>query len=228
MTIAILETGTPPAELIERFGRYDAMFEHLLGGGFGYQSFPVFEGVYPGDPERYSGVVITGSPAGVYEDLPWIGPLESWLQHAAGKVPMVGVCFGHQVMAQAFGGKVIKSPKGRGNGLHRYELTDGFTIGGLHSVAAPASHGDQVVELAPRTKVLGGNDFNPYGILEYPFRAVSMQFHPEFEPAYAKALIESRRGGLVAATRADAALASLDQPNDNAVLGRWMADFLRG
>src|SRR6476620_6436403 len=114
MTIAILETGTPPDALIADYGRYPEMFERLLGDGFAYESFPVFERVFPGDPEQYAGILITGSPAGVYEDHDWIGPLESWLQHAAGKVPMVGVCFGHQVMATAFGGKVIKSPKGRG------------------------------------------------------------------------------------------------------------------
>jgi GMP synthase-like glutamine amidotransferase len=130
-------------------------------------------------------------------------------------------------MATAFGGKVIKSPQGRGNGLHTYRL-DGITIEGREAVSAPASHGDQVVELAPRTRVLGGSEFTPYGILEYPFGAISLQFHPEFAPAYAKALIESRRGGLVDTSRADAAIASLDQPNDSALLGRWMADFLRG
>jgi GMP synthase-like glutamine amidotransferase len=130
MTIAILETGRPPKALIEPFGTYDAMFRRLLGEAFAYETYPVFEGVYPGDPERLDGVLVTGSPAGVYEDRPWIGPLESWLQHAAGKVPMVGVCFGHQVMASAFGGTVIKSPKGRAMGLHRYELADGVRIGG--------------------------------------------------------------------------------------------------
>lgn len=227
MTIAILETGGPPGTLAERYGDYPAMFRALLGDGFQYQTFRVCDRQFPGDPEGFAGFVITGSPAGVYEDHPWIGPLESYLQHAAGKAPMIGVCFGHQVMAQAFGGTVIKSPKGRGNGLHTYQL-NGITIGGHDKVAAPASHGDQVVELAPGAKVLGGSEFTPYGILEYPFRAMSLQFHPEFQPAYAKALIEDRRGGLVDTTRADAAIASLDQPNDNAAIGAWMADYLKG
>jgi GMP synthase-like glutamine amidotransferase len=226
MILAILETGRPPKALIEPFGTYDSMFRRLLGAGFHYETYPVFEGVFPGDPEGLEGVLITGSPAGVYEDRPWIGPLESWLQHAAGKVPMVGVCFGHQVMASAFGGKVIKSPKGRGLGLHTYAL-DGLAVGGKDQVACPADHGDQVVEVAPKTKVLGGNAFCPYGMLEYPFRAVSVQFHPEFEPPFAKALLEKERP-LVGDAAIETAQASLDAPNDNALVGDWIVGFLRG
>jgi GMP synthase-like glutamine amidotransferase len=226
MTIAILETGRPPRSLIDTYGTYDAMFRRLLGAGLEYETYAVCDHIFPGDPDGLDGIVITGSPAGVYEDRPWIGPLESYLQHAAGKAPMVGVCFGHQVMASAFGGRVIKSPKGRGVGLHTYAL-DGITIGGKAAVSAPADHGDQVVELAPRTKVLGGNDFCPFGVLEYPFRAISLQFHPEFDPPFAKALLDKERPS-VGDDKIDAAQASLDAPNDNAAIGEWMVQFLRG
>jgi GMP synthase-like glutamine amidotransferase len=129
-------------------------------------------------------------------------------------------------MAQAFGGTVIKSPKGRGVGLHRYRL-DGVRIGGLSSLAAPASHGDQVVELAPNSRVFGGNDFCPLGMIEYPFGAVSVQFHPEFEPAFAKALLTYEEGA-ADDPAIQAAERSLDRPNDNTVLGTWMAGYLRG
>jgi GMP synthase-like glutamine amidotransferase len=224
-TIAIIETGRPPKSLIEPYGTYAAMFERLLGAGLDYKTYPVFEHVFPGDPEGLDGLLITGSPAGVYEDRPWIGPLESYLQHAAGKVPMVGVCFGHQVMASAFGGRVIKSPKGRGLGLHTYRL-DGLAIRGKTAVACPADHGDQVVEIAPKTRVLGGNDFCPFGALEYPFNAVSVQFHPEFEPAFAKALLERERA-MVGDEAVDAAQVSLDAPNDNDIVGDWMVEFLK-
>ncbi|MDB5454383.1 MAG: glutamine amidotransferase class-I [Caulobacteraceae bacterium] len=226
MRIAILETGRPPRDLIEPYGRYDAMFRRLLGEGFAYETFPVHERVFPGDPDGWDGMLVTGSASGVYDERPWIAPLEDYLLGAAGKTRMVGVCFGHQVMAQAFGGTVIKSPKGRGIGLHRYRLA-GHPIGALTTVAAPADHGDQVVELAPRTRVLGGNEFTPYGILEYPFQAISVQFHPEFEPPFAKALLERERA-MVGDEKIEAAKASLDQPNDNDKLAAWMGDFLRG
>lgn len=227
MKIAILETGLPPKSLVEGFGRYDAMFRHLLGAGLDYETFSVFDRQFPDDPDGWDGMVVTGSPAGAYEDRPWIPVLEDYLRAAAGKTRMVGVCFGHQIMGQAFGGTVIKSPKGRANGLHRYELAGGFSIDGHTSVSAPASHGDQVVNLPPRAWVLGGNDFTPYGMIQYPFGAASMQFHPEFEPPFAKALIEVERHAIGDA-KADAAIAALDQPNDNPVLGAWMVDFLRG
>ena len=228
MTIAILQTGTPPDTLIERFGRYDAMFERLLGDDFDYETFEIYDGVYPDDPETYSGVVITGSPAGVYEDHPWIGPLESWLQHAAGKTPMVGVCFGHQVMASAFGGKVIKSPKGWGVGLNRYMIEKHADwMDEAQTMAVPGSHQDQVVELPPGAEVLAGSDFCPFGLLEYPGqKAMSVQLHPEFEPPYAQALIEARRGTRYTDAQADTAIASLQMPNDNARLGGWIGDFL--
>src|SRR5262249_9501017 len=78
MTVAILETGYPPRELIDRWGRYDAMFADLLGDGFETESFKVYHGDMPDDPECYQGLLITGSPAGVYDGTPWIAPFEAF------------------------------------------------------------------------------------------------------------------------------------------------------
>ncbi len=94
--------------------------------------------------------------------------------------------------------------------------------------ALPASHQDQVVELAPGTRVLAASAFTPYAMLDYPGQeAISIQPHPEFEPAYAAALIEARRGTRFPEAQAVAAVASLDQPNDRARVGQWIERFLR-
>ena len=230
MKIGILETGAPPADLAARFGDYAVMFEHLLGEtAFEWAHFNVQAGELPATPSACDGYLITGSSAGVYEPLPWIGQTERFLQAAKGRAALVGVCFGHQLMAQAFGGKVIKSPKGWGVGLHRYEVIHRRPwMDAATSFAAAASHQDQVVEAPPATTVLAGSDFTPFGMLAWDDQpAISIQLHPEFEPAYAQALIEARRGRYGEA-RADAAVASLEGPDDRARLGRWIGGFLAG
>jgi GMP synthase-like glutamine amidotransferase len=142
----------------------------------------------------------------------------------------VGICFGHQIMAEAFGGQVIKSPKGWGVGLHRYDLADrrGW-MDEARTISVPASHQDQVVALPPGAQVLAGNDFCPFGMLDYgPDRAISLQLHPEFEPAYAKALIENRRGTRYTDEEADRGVLSYEQPDDRRRVGGWIARFLQG
>jgi len=227
MKLAILETGTPPEALIERFGRYPAMFEQLLGPGFETVTFDVAAGELPGDVGRHDAYLVTGSPAGVYEDLPWIGDLLAFLKAAKGRAKLVGICFGHQAMAEAFGGHVEKSDKGWGIGLHSYPIVGRQPwMDDAHLVSVPASHQDQVVLQPPGSVVVASSIFAPYAALVWPDAdAISFQFHPEFAPDYAKALIEARRDRL---PHADSALASLDQPNDNARVGEWIRRFLLG
>ncbi len=121
-TVGILETGVPPEDLAARYGRYDAMVRRMLGDGFDYQTYRVRDGDLPEAPDAHPAYVITGSSAGVYDDLPWIAPLEDFIRAVHGRARMVGVCFGHQVMAQALGGRVEKSSKGWGLGLHGYAV----------------------------------------------------------------------------------------------------------
>ena len=110
MKIGILVTGHPPDELREKFGTYDGMFRTLLGGhGFTFETYHVVDSQFPENAESADGWVITGSRHGAYEDHPWIPPLEDLIRaiHDKGQ-PLIGVCFGHQIIAQALGGKVEK------------------------------------------------------------------------------------------------------------------------
>jgi GMP synthase-like glutamine amidotransferase len=228
MEIGLLRTGGPPPELAERFGAYDAMFARLLGPGFALRTYDIHNGAAPPTPDAHPAFLITGSPAGVYEPLPWIAPLLSFLRRAKGRTRLVGICFGHQAMAEALGGRVEKSERGWGIGLQDYDLWDRAPWMGEDPpvrIAVPVSHQDQVVAPPPGTRVLAGNAFTPFGMLEWEEGdSISMQFHPEFEPAYAQALIEHRRGRV---PDPDRAIASLDRPNDQALVGEWIRAFLR-
>ena len=224
MKIAILETGRPPGQLAERFGDYPAMFERLLGDGFEVENFDVFAGQLPSDPGNHAAFLITGSPAGVYDPLPWIEPLCGFIRSARDS-KMVGICFGHQVMAEALGGHVEKSARGWGTGLHSYSIVRAEPwMDGVSEIAAPASHQDQVVVQPPNTEIVATSDFTPYAAFAWTDRpAISFQFHPEFSPAYAKALIEQRYDQV---PDPDAAIASLDAPNDSARVAGWIRCFL--
>jgi GMP synthase-like glutamine amidotransferase len=225
MKIAVLETGVPPAPLAEEFGSYPDMFAKLLGPGFELETFDAEHGELPA-PAAHGAYLITGSPAGVYDPLPWIAPLIEFIR-AAKDSKMIGVCFGHQVMAQALGGEVIKSPKGWAAGLNRYDVVHPQRwTNGEHRVAIPASHQDQVVVQPPNTTIVAASDFTPFAALAWSDRpAISFQFHPEFSVGYAKALIEKRFDKV---NNPDAALRSLDEPNDNSHVGEWMRQFLDG
>ena len=236
MKVGILKTGRPPRPAIPQFGTYPDMFMELLGrDAYDWRTYAADEGEYPATPEDCDAYIVTGSAAGVYDDDPWIGQLLDFLRAAKGRAKLVGVCFGHQAMAQAFGGQVIKSPKGWGIGEHAYDVVsrepwmDGPDGVGAPAIRLPASHQDQVVALPPGAEVIAASEFTPMAALAYRDQpAISMQPHPEFLPAYATALIEARRGKVYAEDEADRAVASFGRPDDRARVGGWIRAFLRG
>ena len=229
MKLGILETGYPPRALQPNFGDYPGMFRALLGeDAYDYHTFKVSGGVLPPTLDACEAYLVTGSPAGVYDERPWIAPLLEFLRAAKGRTALVGICFGHQAMAQAFGGQVEKSPKGLGQGLHDYAVLQ--RAGWMDEVAtfrASASHQDQVTAIPPGAVVLAGSDFAPFGMLDYPGqRAMSLQLHPEFDTGFAKALIDNREGPPYERAAADAALASYQAADDRFRVAGWIRAFL--
>ncbi|WP_420471378.1 glutamine amidotransferase-related protein [Brevundimonas sp. FT23042] len=223
--IAILETGAPPPALAAVHGTYPAMFGALLGEGFRTTAFDVQAGAWP-EAAEFDGAIITGSAAGVYEAEPWIGDLLDWIRSAKGRTRLVGVCFGHQALAQALGGRVEKSDRGWGVGLHRYEVVRGepWMTPAADAVAIPASHQDQVVSVPDTARVLLRSDFTPYAGLGWGRDAISFQGHPEFTPAYAADLTAGRRGR-IDGDLVDQALKSLDGTDDRALVSGWIRMF---
>ena len=227
MTIGILETGRPPAALRAQWGTYDDMIRTMLGRDRKYRSYDVQAGEIPADPTECSAYVITGSSAGVYDDLPWIPPFLDYLRMVRGQAKLVGICFGHQAMAKAFGGDVVKSPKGWAVGMHRYEIVE--PPPGMReplAFAIPAFHQDQVVTLPPGARVLAASDFTPFASIGYDDDTVSVQGHPEFSPVFCAALIEAERD--VYGPLAGPALLSLLQPEDGGRAADWLRHFIDG
>lgn len=226
MKLGILRTGEPPATLLPRFGHYDDMFRTLLGTGFAGSSFDIRAGILPKHVRDHDAYLITGSAAGVYEDHDWIAPLKDFLLSAKGEAKLVGICFGHQLMAETFGGRVAKSDKGWGIGLHRYDIVEQASwMDPVSEFTAAVSHQDQVIEKPPRSRVIAGSAFTPFGVLAYDDQpAISFQPHPEFDPEFGKALIEFRRARL---PDPDAAIASLNGADDRPRLAQWIRNFLK-
>jgi GMP synthase-like glutamine amidotransferase len=226
--VAIVKTGAPPPALAERHGDYPAMFRALLGDGCEVEVFDAQAGEWP-DAAAFDAAVITGSSAGVYETDPWIGDLLDWIRAAKGRTGLIGVCFGHQAMAQALGGRVEKSDRGWGVGLHRYDVvsSEPWMAPPAATVAIPVSHQDQVVEKPADARVVLSSAFTPFAGLAWDDDAISLQGHPEFTPAYAADLTGGRRERIGAAT-VDRALASLTQLDDRARVGEWLRRFVQG
>jgi GMP synthase-like glutamine amidotransferase len=227
MTIGILETGRPPETLRAQWGSYGDMIRTMLGRERTYRSYDVQTGELPADPAECLVYVITGSPAGVHDDLPWIPPSLEFLRRVRGRAKLVGIGFGHQAMAQAFGGEVARSPKGWAVGVHRYEIVEPPPeMREPLAFAIPAFHQDQVVALPPGARVLAASEFTPFASIGYDDNTVSVQGHPEFSAAFSAALIEAKRD--VYGPLAAPALLSLLQPKDGGRAADWLRRFVDG
>lgn len=223
MKIGVLEAGKVNPKLVPAHGEYVERFKNFINQGeHVYEVFGVdiISGASPPAPTDADGWMITGSKYGAYEDTPWMATLEQLIRdiYAQG-VPLVGICFGHQIIAKALGGKVIKVDKGWGLGVQHYEMKvvppymNAFQV--EDQVHILGLHQDQVVELAEDVTILGGSSFCPYAILSYgPVdkpRIVTFQAHPEFDIPYLKDLIVLRTGQAFSETVANQAIDTFEK-----------------
>jgi GMP synthase (glutamine-hydrolysing) len=223
MKIGILQTGHVPDEMLETSGEYAAMFARLLdGNGFTYQTWNVVDNELPSSVDAADAWLITGSKHGVYEDHPWIPPLESLIQRieTSGK-PMVGICFGHQIIAQALGGDVRKFDGGWAVGRQAYDM-DGTTV------YLNAWHQDQVLTPPQGARVLASNAFCANAMLAYGDHILTIQPHPEFSETEIEGLLEHRAKGVVPPDLIGFARADLSKPVDSTALAAKMASVLKG
>jgi len=228
LKIGILETGRLPDELQLIHGDYPSMFVSWLAPfDADIHIFAALDGVLPDSPQDCDLWVVTGSRFGAYEDHAWIASLEEFIRACrdAGQ-KMVGICFGHQIIAQAMGGTVEKSDKGWGLGVHDYSLSGwpgGTDPDGLR---IQAFHQDQVVAAPPDAVQIARSDFCEFAGLWYPGFALTVQGHPEFSADYARDLMESRRGSVLTDADVDAALPNTDTKTTSEALAVFIRDHL--
>jgi len=222
MRIGILQTGIAPDSLKADFGDYPAFFETLLTGNeFEFTTYVVVNNDFPPDVQAADGWLITGSRHGAYENHAFITPLEDFIRSAAaGKVPMVGVCFGHQIMAQALGGKVEKFIGGWSVGANDYDF-EGETV------TLNAWHQDQVTSVPKGAKIIAHSPFCAVAGLAYGTHGLSVQAHPEFSSEFIEGLMDSRGKGVVPEALLSKARTRLNDKIDQPLLARKIADFFK-
>lgn len=218
MKTAILHAGRAPMSLIPKYGDYDGMSKALLGlSPPEATTYAVLNGTFPHSPDDYDLYVITGSPCGVYEDLPWIPRLEDFIRSAfETQAKLIGLCFGHQIIAQAMGGTVVKSEKGYGIGVMDYDLT--YMTTPQETISLCAWHQDQVIMSPESASTFLTSDFCPIAGLLYGDQAISFQPHPEFSTNFMRDMIEVRRGHTISNGMADTAQTTLSKQTDTPLI----------
>ncbi|MCJ8337243.1 MAG: type 1 glutamine amidotransferase [Pseudomonadales bacterium] len=223
MKIGILQTGHVVEPLRSKHGNFNTMFEKLLAAeDFEFVSYPVIDGHFPASAETADGWLITGSASSSYEQLDWIVELEDFIRSVyARSIPIVGICFGHQILAQALGGKVEKFTGGWSIGNQQYQLHNS-----AENPRIVAWHQDQVTQLPEDAQCIGSSDFCENAFLLYGKKAYSVQAHPEFSVEFAKDLMALRRENLPAEL-VQAAAANFDADLDTAAMAETIARFFK-
>lgn len=222
MKIGILQTGHAPDEIQATLGDYDAMFGRLLAdSGLTFETYNVVDMAFPETVTTCDGWLVTGSRHGAYEDHAFIPPLEAFIRASfAADVPMVGICFGHQIIAQALGGKVEKYKDGWAVGRQTYDWQG-------EVIALNAWHQDQVVARPASAEVVACNDFCENAALIYGRNAFTVQAHPEFGDQMIDGLATLRGPGVVPDPSLALAHANMGKTNANQRLALQIARFFK-
>lgn len=203
--------------------------ESGAGPGIAFRVYDVVAGCYPEDINECDAYITTGSKASVYDQAPWIDRLQEYivkLHHHDKK--LVAICFGHQLVAQAFGGKTEKSVKGWGVGTHASQIyiTKDWMQPTLSVVSLLVSHQDQVTCLPKGAELIAGSEFCPYSMFQLGGNILALQGHPEFSRSYAEAMIQYR-AQIIGKAKVNEGIVSLQQPSDELTVANWIARFIQ-
>jgi GMP synthase-like glutamine amidotransferase len=231
MKLCLLENDELDGELGARYDRLGAMFKRLFadaGADWTIEVFNTYRGEYPASFDDYDAVLLSGSKADSYSQ-------ESWVQALRQKVSellqqrkkLMGVCFGHQLIASCLGAKVGRAPQGWGAGSMKYQWHDPQwpAAQGRTDITLLASHQDQVLELPAGATLLASNDFCPVAAFAVGTQVLCVQPHPEFVEDFSAYLLNKRRA-ILGETLYHAGSQSLAQGHEGVAMARMMVAFV--
>ena len=229
MKVGLLECDHVREELLPIAGDYRQMFADLFAvhaPQLELVNFDVRNGEFPASVDSCEAFVCTGSRFSAYDEDDWIQELKSFVRRLReADKPFVGICFGHQVMAEALGGKVEKAEQGWGIGVHSLNVLqqEHWMQPEQARCGIQYSHRDQIVRLPEHSVLLGESDHCPVAMFRIGDTMLGIQGHPEFPAAYVEALVRGRTE-LIGAEKVSAA--NFNTPTDESIIIRWLAQFL--
>lgn len=231
LQICILETDIIRPELVDQYASYGRMFQQLFARqpiAAEFKVYNVVEGHYPPDSEHYDAYLVTGSKADSFGNDPWIETLKTYLleRYQRGD-KLLGVCFGHQILALLLGGKAERAEQGWGLGVHRYRMVEKpqWMSPDLEELDMLISHQDQVTKLPENATLLASSEFCPIASYCIGDQVLCFQGHPEFVHDYSRALLDLRQQHY-GQSLYDNAMASLQSEHQGHTVAEWMMRFV--
>ena len=233
LQIGILECDHVDLALQDTYGDYHQMFADFISwqdSSIEFKVYDLTEGQKPHDLNECDAYIITGSRVGVYEDYVWIKSAMQLVKKLyEANIPTIGICFGHQLIAQALGGKVVKAEdKGRGLGVQTWNIKNSpkwMKNFSSETLSLNACHQDQVIKMPKDSQLLVSSDFCPIAAYQTG-PMLGIQGHPEFDYNYTKYLFDKHQATLNEESKNTAAYSFKQKPDSNTV-GAWMFDFIK-
>ena len=232
LKICILDNDNLDPAVIDTYVSYGAMTEKMFaaaGVPWQFERFNTTRGEYPASFDDYDAVLLTGSKADSFSDEPWVRTLRERTTKLLGqRKKLLGICFGHQLIAHCLGAEVGRAAKGWGMGRMQYEWLGKSPLKpSTNTLHLLASHQDQVQSLPAGATLLARSEFCPIAAYSVQDHVFCIQPHPEFVEDY-NAWILSKRPESVSADRRDAVRAEMALPHDGLDVARFMRDFIEG
>lgn len=231
LRICILETDNIHPDLVDQFQGYGRMFQRLFARqpiAAEFEVFNVVAGQYPDDQQHYDAYLITGSKADSFGSDPWIATLRVFLlkRYQLGD-KLMGVCFGHQLLALLLGGKTERATQGWGVGVHHYEISKQpeWMKPSTERLAMLIIHQDQVTVAPANATILAGSEFCSIGAYCIGDQVLCFQGHPEFDHDYVRSVLEIRQD-MYGQQVYQRGLTSLQHEQQGQMVAEWMMRFV--